>query len=72
MATSPEFSTKQNELISIIATLEAAAADLKQFIQPSFDLQAFHLHYDPLVQAANTAHDLYHELMHLEGDGHGH
>ncbi|MDA1216207.1 MAG: hypothetical protein O2812_04980 [Chloroflexi bacterium] len=72
MATSPEFSTKQNELISIIAAIEAAAVDLKQFVQPSFDLNAFHHHYDPLVQAANTAHDLYHELMHLQGDGHGH
>jgi ABC-type transporter Mla subunit MlaD len=72
MATSPEFSTKQNELISTIAALEAAAADLKQFVQPSFDLHAFHNHYDPLVQAANAAHDLYHELLHLQGDGHGH
>ena len=72
MATSPEFSTKMNELISTIGALEAAAADLKQFVEPSCDLQAFHNHYDPLVHAANAAHDLYHELLHLQGDGHGH
>ena len=70
MATSTEFDTKMQQLIDKVRELEERTASFRAFIQPSFDLTEFHQHYDPVTETATAAHDIYHELLHLQPHAH--
>ena len=58
------------QLIDKVRELEERTASLRAFIQPAFDLTEFHQHYDPVTETATAAHDIYHELLHLQPHGH--
>ncbi len=70
MTTNVLFDGKMAELIAKIQELEEKTAAFKAFVQPSFDLDEFHTHYDPVTETAKAAHDIYHELLHLGGEHH--
>ena len=70
MASSTEFDTKMQQLSDKVRELEERTASFRAFIQPSFDMTAFHQHYDPVTETVKAAHDIYHELLHLQAHGH--
>ena len=70
MTTNVLFEGKMQELLTKVQELEEKTAAFKAFVQPSFELSEFHTHYDPMTEAAKAAHDVYHELLHLQGDHH--
>ena len=72
MTTNPILDAKMAELVAAAQELEGKTAAFRAYVQPGLDLTAFHEHYDPMTEAAKAAHDVYHELLHLGGSGHGH
>ncbi len=70
MTTNVLFDGKMQALIAKIQELEEKTAALKAFVQPSFELDHFHDHFDPVTETAKAAHDIYHELLHLGGEHH--
>ena len=72
MTTNPILDAKMAELVAAAQDLEEKAAAFKAYVQPGFDPAEFHANFDPIAESANAAHDVYHELLHLGGSGHGH
>lgn len=72
MTTNPILDAKMAELVAAATELEEKTAAFKAYVQPGFETTDFHKFYDPMTEAAKTAHDVYHELLHLGGSGHGH
>lgn len=70
MTTNVLFDAKMLELMTKVQELREATLALSAFVQPSFELGEFHTHYDPVTDAAQAVHDLYHELLHLGGEHH--
>ena len=66
-----QFETKTKELGAKLQELEELVRALRTFAKPGFDFAQFHTHYDPVLEAAQEAHNIYHELLHL-GGGHQH
>jgi len=67
----PTYDSKLQELTDKVAEVERRASALRNLIQPGFDLRAFHNTYDPLIDSAKEAHDIYHELLQAAGYAHG-
>ena len=67
----PTYDSKLQELTNKVAEVERRATALHDLIQPGFDLRAFHTIYDPLMDSAKEAHDIYHEFLQAAGYVHG-
>lgn len=67
----PTYDSKLQALTDKVAEVERRATALRNLIQPGFDLRAFHSIYDPLIDSANEAHNIYHELLQAAGYVHG-
>jgi hypothetical protein len=67
----PSYESKLQELTHKVAEVERRATALSNLIQPGFDLRTFHTIYDPLMDSAKEAHDIYHELLQAAGYVHG-
>lgn len=70
MTTNVLFEAKMQELIAKVQELEEKTSAFKAFVQPSFELTEFHKHFDPVTETATATHDIYHELLHLQGHDH--
>ena len=70
MTTNVLFDAKMQELIAKVQELAERTSAFKAFVQPSFDLDEFHEHFDPVTETAKDAHDIYHEMLHLRGHDH--
>jgi hypothetical protein len=70
MSTDAAFEDKAQELMPKVLELEEKTAAFNAFIRPSFGLTEFHQHYDPMTATAKAAHDIYHEMLALEGHAH--
>lgn len=68
---SSTYDSKLQELTDKVAEVERRAPALRNLIQPGFDLRVFHSIYDPLIDSAKEAHDIYHELLQAAGYVHG-
>lgn len=64
------YDQKLQLLTNRVQEVERHAAALRQLIRPGFDVAKFHSVYDPLMKAAQEAHDVYHELLHASGHAH--
>lgn len=63
------YEQKLGQLTEKVAEIERRSAALRELIKPGFDASAFHTFYDPLMEAAREAHDVYHELLHAPENG---
>jgi hypothetical protein len=70
MTTNADYDSKMQELMDKVHDLEEKTAAFKGFVEPSFVLTDFHKLYDPMTAAAKEAHDIYHELLGLQGHAH--
>ena len=70
MTTNVLFDAKMQELLAKVQELEEKTSAFKAFVKPSFELAEFHEHFDPVTETAKRAHDIYHELLHLQGHDH--
>ena len=66
-----QFEAKTGELGTKLQELEGLVQALRNFAKPGFDFAQFHTHYDPVLETAQEAHNIYHELLHLQA-GHQH
>jgi hypothetical protein len=64
------YTKKLNELVQKVTEMEAKTAALRAAVKPGFDPASFHKYFDPIMESAQDAHDVYHEM--LEAGGHGH
>jgi hypothetical protein len=67
----PSYDSKVQELANKVAELEKQSEALRELIKPGFDPRAFHTVYDPLLDTAKEAHDIFHELLETLGYRHG-
>lgn len=66
-----QMEVKTKELGAKLQELEELVRALRGFAKPGFEFAQFHTHYDPVLEAAQEAHGIYHEMLHLQG-GHQH
>ena len=71
VSTNPAYDSKLQALTDKVAEVERRATALRDLIQPGFDLRTFHSIYDPFLDSAKQAHDIYHELLQAAGYVHG-
>ena len=64
------YDTKIRQLSDKLADLEKEVAALRTLVKPGFDTAKFHTFYDPILDTAKEAHDVYHELLHAGGHSH--
>ena len=57
---------KIGELSGQVDVLVDLVKAFREYVEPDFEAKFFHRHYDPMVAAAEKAHDVYHELLHLQ------
>ena len=67
MTTNVLFDGKMQDLLAKVQELEDKTAAFKTFVTSAYDHARFHEHFDPIMETAKGAHEIYHELLHLEG-----
>ena len=58
---------KTEELRAQVDILVQLVTVFREYVKPDFDVGAYHQHFDPILNAAYKSHDIYHELLALQG-----